>query len=144
MLAQPLDNLDLISRTEAGDSLLQHTSNGYMIHSDKAGIVHESEEAHDELAIHAICHTTVTGDGITKVLNVERALQTRSEEASKGGDERGEGCKDEDVELHGSHLEACWNVRPCREVDGKGVGVGDEHWVWVALEAGEDVGTKIL
>lgn len=111
-----------------------------MVHSNEAGVVHKCEKTHDELAIHAVCHTTVTRNGVTEVLDVESALQARSEEASKGRNERGKGCEDEDMKLHGRHLEACRDVRPRGEVDWKGVGVGNEHWVGVALEAGENVG----
>lgn len=62
-------------------------------------IVDKGEEAHYELAVHAVSHATVTRNGITKVLDVECSLKTGSEEPTKRRDERCEGRKDQDVEL---------------------------------------------
>lgn len=39
-------------------------------------------------------------DGLAEVLDFEGALEPGGEEAAEGGDEGGEGCEDEDVELH--------------------------------------------
>ena len=68
---------------------------------NKTMIVHEGEETHDELTVHAIGDAAMTGDGFAEILDVERSFQTGREEATKGGDERGESGEDEDVELHG-------------------------------------------
>ena len=37
-------------------------------------VVHVGKETHDELAVHAISHTTMARNGITKVLDVEGTL----------------------------------------------------------------------
>lgn len=55
----------------------------------------------DVLAIHPISHTTVTGDAVPEILQVERALEPRGEESSEGRYERGKGRENEAVELIG-------------------------------------------
>lgn len=65
-------------------------------------VVDKGEEAHYELAVHAVSHATVTRNGITKVLDVECSLKTGSEETTEGGDERCESRKDQDMELDGA------------------------------------------
>lgn len=67
----------------------------------KSLVVYEGEEAHDELAVHPICHATVAGDGVAKVLDLEGALEAGCEESAKGRNERGEGGEDDGVKLHG-------------------------------------------
>lgn len=54
---------------------------------------------HHELAVHTICHAAVTRDTISEILDFESALKTTGKETTEGGDEGGECCEDEDVEL---------------------------------------------
>ena len=68
-------------------------------------VIHESKKSHDELAIHAICDSTVSRDALTEVFDFEGALEAGSEEASKGRDERGECCEGEDMKLNGCDVE---------------------------------------
>ena len=68
---------------------------------------------------------------LAKVLDLERALEARGEEAAKGRDERGEACENQGVELHGRDVEG---VGAVPEEDG--VGVRDEDGVGGAVEAG--------
>ena len=84
----------------------------------------------------------MTGDGFAKIFDFEGAFETRGEKPAKRGDEGGEGCEDEDVELHGGDAE----LQGAREEGGEFevVGVGDEDGVGVAGESGEDVGAEIL
>lgn len=49
-------------------------------------VVDKGEEAHDELAVHAVSHATMSRDGVTKVLNVEGSLKSGSEETAKRSD----------------------------------------------------------
>ena len=42
------------------------------------------------LAVHSISHTTVSGNAVAEVLDIESSLETTGEEASKGCDEGGE------------------------------------------------------
>ena len=53
----------------------------------------------DVLAIHSVCHTTVPRNTVSKVLDVEGALETRSEKAAKWRDQRGETSHEEQMEL---------------------------------------------
>ena len=76
MSCEKLDELDLLFGCKASDGGLEHGARRSLVHSDEALVVHECEEAHDELTIHAVGHTTVTRDGVAKVLDVECSLQT--------------------------------------------------------------------
>lgn len=79
---------------------------------------------------------------LAKVLDFERALEAGSEEAAERGDEGGEGCEDENVELNGSDVQGQGSGHEGRDVDV--VGLGFEDGVWIAGEAGEDVGAEVL
>ena len=83
------------------DSCFDHAAHARLMHGDETLIVHKGKEAHDELAVHPIRDATMTGDRFAEVLNFEGPFQARGEEAAKGGDKRGEGSEEEDVELHG-------------------------------------------
>ena len=110
------------------------------MHSDETLIIHEGEKAHNELAIHAIGDAAVARDGLAEVFDFESTFEAGSEEAAEGRDERGEGCEDKNVELHGRDEDDAVDLRPGGEV----VGSGKEHGVRGAGEAGEDVGTEVL
>lgn len=139
-----LDELDLLVRAEAGDGRLEHGSEVHLVESDEGVIVHVGEEAHDELAVHAVRHAAVSGDGVAKVFDLEGALEARGEEAAKGGDEGGEGGQDEGVELHGGNRKGDVGLAREEEEMGQMVGARQEDGVGIALEAGEDVGAEVL
>jgi hypothetical protein len=84
----------------------------------------------------------VAGDGLAEVFDLEGALEAGGEEAAEGGDERGEGREDEDVELHGGDVEG--EGVEGGEEGGEVVRVGDEYGVGGAGEAGEDGGAEVL
>lgn len=60
-------------------------------------VVHKGEGAHNKLAIHSISNATVTRNGVTEILDLERALDTGGEEAAKGSHEAGKGTEDQNV-----------------------------------------------
>jgi hypothetical protein len=140
MLADPLDQLDLLLWCQAYYNSFNHTSQADFVNSNEAVEVHVGEEAHDELTVHAVCDATVAGDRVTEVLDLEGAFQARGEEATKGRDERGKSGEDEDVHLHGCHGE----VLDVREPDGKVVDVRNEDGVGGALESSPDVCSEVL
>ena len=84
----------------------------------------------------------MTGDGFAKVFDFEGAFEAGGEEAAEGRDQGGEGCEDEDVELHGGDVES---VGVEREEEGReGVGLWDEDGVGGTGETGEDVRAEVL
>lgn len=111
---------------------------------DKSLVVYEGEEAHDELTVHPVGHATVAGDGVTKVLDLEGALETGCEESAKGCDERSEGGQDDGVKLHGLPREGQGGALGQEEQVGQGISLGQEGRVRLALEAGEDVGAEVV
>ena len=94
MFAEALDDLHLLFRGESVDGGFDDAANRSLVDGDETVkmvslitrskgrlpmnvplVVHVSEEAHDELTIHAVGHSTVTRDRIAKVLDVESALE---------------------------------------------------------------------
>lgn len=144
VLGEKLDECNLLLRREASDGCLEDRPGRCLVHSDEALVVHESEESHDELTIHAVGHTTVTRDRVAKVLDVESALEARSEEAAERCDERCESRHDENVELHRRDADGRRQVGPVRRNERQLVGVWDEDRVGVTFQAGEDVGTQVV
>lgn len=90
MPAQYLDNFHLLLSGQARDGGLNNAANTRLMNSNEARVIHEGERAHDELAVHAVCHTSMARDRVAEILNLERAFQSRGEEATKGGNQ---GCK---------------------------------------------------
>ena len=72
-------------------------------------VVHEREQSHQELAIHAVEETAVAGERVAKVFDAGGALEARREEAAEGSDERRERGEDDRVQLER-------RVRDCRDV----------------------------
>lgn len=103
-------------------------------------VIHVREEAHYELAVHAIGDTAVAWDGVAKILDLEGAFEARGKETSKRRDERGECAEDEDVYLHWGHGKGLCVRKP----DGEVVGVGNKDGVLSALEASPHICSKIL
>ena len=119
-MLQVAHELELLINCEARDDRLQHRADRDMVCADERRVIHVCEHAHqkplspishsdasemmryrDALAIHTIRHTAVAGDRVSEVLDVECALEARSEEAAEGRDERGEASKDNKVDLEG-------------------------------------------
>jgi uncharacterized protein YcfL len=75
--------LQLLVGCEAADDGLQNTSDSDLVYPDKAAVVNISEDAHEELAVHSVGHSTVARNTVTEVLDVESALETRREEPSE-------------------------------------------------------------
>ena len=107
-------------------------------------VVQVREEAHNELAVHAVRDATVARNGVAEILDLEGALEARCEEAAKGRDERGERGEVEGVEVHGRDGDAEVGADGEEGHVGKRVFPGDEDGVEVAFEAGEEVGSEVL
>lgn len=144
VFGEKLDELDLFFRCKAGDGGFEDRSRRRLVDGDEALVVHEGKEAHDELAIHAVSHAAVARDRITKVLDVEGALETRCEEATEGSDERCKGGHHKDVELHRRDADGGRQVGPVRRDEGQLVSVRDEDRIRVAFKTSEDVGSEIV
>jgi hypothetical protein len=139
-----LHELNLLVHRQARDGELYHVTKLHLVDGDEGVVVDMREEAHDELAIHAVRHAAVTRDGLAKVLDLEGALEPRGEEATKRSDEGGKRREDERVELH--RREAQRDVGVLREEEElrEAVGLGDKDRIRYTLEAGEDVGAEVL
>lgn len=111
---------------------------------DKGVEVHVGEEAHDELAVHTVRHAAVSWDRVAKVLNLEGALKTRSEEAAERSDERRKGGERQGVQLHRRKCERDIGVWWQEEELGELVGVREEDGIHVAFESRKDIGAKVL
>lgn len=133
------DNIELLINGQAVDGGLNDITNARLVDGNEAVVVHESEETHDELAVHTVSNTTVAGDRLAKVLDLERALQTRGKESTERSDERGESSKGQDVELHGRNVDGLVDAQHCQ-----GVRLGDENGVGHTLQAGQNVGTEVI
>lgn len=122
----------------------QNRANASLVNSNEGVVVHVGEKAHDKLAVHTIRDATVTRDGISKVLDLEATLKARSKEASERGDERRKRSQNQSVQLYRSKSEGYRRVVGQKEELRNGVRARNENGVWIALEAGEDVGTEVL
>ena len=74
VLAQALDDLHLLLVVQARDRELHHTAHARLVHRDEALVVHVGEEAHDELAVHAIGDAAVAGDAVAEVFDLKGAF----------------------------------------------------------------------
>ena len=86
MFADTLHQVHLLFWAQASDCSFDDASKRHLVDRDEAVIVHVGKETHDELTIHAISHTAMTGDGITKVLDLESPLDSRCKETTEGSD----------------------------------------------------------
>jgi len=82
-----VDKLQLLLDCEPTDNRLKHRADSNVIFTDEAAVVDIDEYTHQELAIHSISHTPMSGDAVPKVFDVEGALETRGEKASEGRDQ---------------------------------------------------------
>lgn len=140
----PPDKLNLLLNCEAGDGCLENVAQLDLVCGDEGVVVQESEETHDELAIHTICHAAVPGDGVAKVLDLEGALETRGKEAAEGSDERREGRENEGVKMHRGKRRRPMGVDRDEGYLGDLEGMREKNAVDVAFETGEDVGAEVL
>lgn len=143
MFPKNLDNFHLLLRCQTVNGHLDDASDRCMVTCDEASVVEKGNGPHDELAVHAIRDTTVSGNRITKVLDLEGTLETGSKETSKGGNQ---GCKSGEyvnVELNRHEVELAGNGQTSRD-KGDRVVAGNENGVWLALKAGPDVCAEIL
>ena len=145
ILPQPPHQLHHLVRLQPMHGRLNHPAHARLVHRDETRVVHETEQPHDELAVHAVRDAPVARDRLAEVFDFEGAFEPRGEEAAEGGDEGGKGREDEDVELHRGDVES-WGEfgEEGGEVVGDAVGVGDEDGVGGAGEAGDDVGAEVL
>jgi hypothetical protein len=63
----------------------------------------------DVLAIHSIRHTPMSWNAVSKILNIESALEARSEKATKWCNQRSEA-------RHEQQMELIWRIRNCVNV----------------------------
>ena len=145
MFAQAFNDLHLLVNRQAYDSHLDHASNSCLVHCNETLVIHVCEEAHDELAIHAIGHPAMSRYRIAEIFDVEGALQAAGKETTKWSNERGKRSQGEDMELYwcDGDLAREWQVQidwQCR----KRVCVRNEDRVWIAVQSCENVCAKIL
>lgn len=102
-------------------------------------VVHEREEAHDELAVHPVSDTTVARNGLAKVLDLESALETGSKESTERSDQRSESGEGQDVELNGFHPEGLVQAK-----DFKRVRLRREDRVWDTFKTGQSIRAEVV
>lgn len=88
--AHALDELDLLVGAKSGNGQFQHVAHASLVHGDESVVVHVGEETHDELAVHTVGHASVSGDGVTEVLDLKASLESRGEETTERSNEGGE------------------------------------------------------
>lgn len=98
---QVVQELKLFRSGERHHHSLHDRSNRDVLDPDHRAVVDIGEQSHKELAVHAVSHASVAGDGVAKVLDVESTLEARCEEATEGSDERRESGHDKHVEEEG-------------------------------------------
>lgn len=129
---------------EAGNGRLQDAAKGDFVDLDEGVEVHVGEEAHNELAVHTVRHAAVSWDRVAKVLNLEGALETRSEETAERSDERRKGGQGQGVQLHRRKREREVGARGEEEELRELPGAWEEDGVYVALQTSKDIGAKVL
>lgn len=139
-----LDKLNLLVRAKSGDGQFQHVAHAGLVHGNEGVVVHVGEESHDELAVHTVGHASMSGNGVTEILDLEASLESRGEETTEGGDEGGERCEDEGVQLHRSKGQRDGGILWQEEELRQDVGLGEEDGVGIAFKTGENVGSEVL
>jgi len=71
-----VDQLQLLLDREAAHDCLEYRADGDVMFANKAAVVDVGKDAHQELAIHSVCHTTMSRNTVSKVLNIKGALET--------------------------------------------------------------------
>lgn len=146
IVCHSFNQLNLIIDRETCDSELHNMAVGHLVLRDEGVEVHVREASHDELTIHTVGHATVSRNRVTKVLDLEGALQSRGKETSKWGDKRGERCNRNGMELDrlGGKAQGALVAIGKEEELGYLVCLRKEDRVRVALESGENVGAEII
>lgn len=139
MLADPLDQLHLFLRCQLYCGL-NNISQGDVVKSNEAVVIHVGEKSHNELTVHTVGNATMPWNRISEVLDLEGSLQPRREEATKRRNERSKSRKDQNVELHWSdaYRRSKW------EPDWQRVLLCQEYWVHFAVESSPDVCSKVV
>lgn len=102
-------------------------------------IVHEGEESHDELAVHAVGDTAVTRDRFAKVFDLESTLQARRKESPEGSNERGKRSESQDVELDRLNPESLVQAKQLERV-----GLRGENRVRNTFQASQSVRAQVV
>lgn len=93
VLLQVLYQLQLLVNGKPANDHLQDRTHADVVFSNKTAIIDVGEHAHEELAVHAIGHPSMTRDAVAKILDVEGTLETRRKETSEWRHERCKNCK---------------------------------------------------
>ena len=136
--------LELLVDGEASDGKFHDVPERGFVYGDECMIVDVGEKAHDELAIHAVGHATVSRDRVAKILDLESSLEAGGEEPPKGRDQGGKAGPEKDVDLDGCHGDAEGRAGREEEELGRHIGLRDEGGVGFAVQPREDVGTKVV
>lgn len=88
--AHALDELNLLVGAKSGDRQFQHVAHASLVHGNESVVVHVGEETHDELTVHTVGHASMSGDGVTEILDLEASLESRGEKTTEGSDEGSE------------------------------------------------------
>jgi len=94
-----IDELQLLLNREATDDRLKYGADGNVMLANEAAIIDVDKHAHQELAIHSIRHTAMSWNAVSKVLDIESALETRGEKATKWCNQRSEASHEQQMEL---------------------------------------------
>lgn len=140
VLAQSPNHFELFFDRQPIDSGLNNVPHANLVHGNEAVIIHVCEESHDKLAVHSVRNTTMSGDRLAKVLDLESPLEARGEETTKRRDQRSKRRENQDMELNGLDVECRAKSGPLRNV----VRLRDKSGVGRAFQSGQDVGTEVI
>lgn len=140
---QPHKLLLLLSGKRVDERVEQRLHLGHVV-GHKRLVVQVREEAHEELAVHSVRDSSVSGDGISKVLDLEGSLESRGKEASKGSHQRGKRRQNADVEVDRGGREGGLVGELSEELGGDGVVLGDKDGVGDTSQVRKQVGSHIL
>lgn len=76
IFAQPLHNLYLFFNGEPDNGCFDNATDGLMVDSDEALVVHVCEKPHDELAVHTVCHASMARNAVAEVFDLERSFES--------------------------------------------------------------------
>lgn len=133
----------LLSGEGEHESVEQRLNLRHMV-GHKGLVVQVREEAHEELAVHSVCDSSVAGNGVSKVLDLEGSLETGGEEASKGGHQGGKRGQNTNMEVDGRGREGGFVGELSQELGGDGVLLRHEDGVRNTRQVGEEVGSHVL
>lgn len=144
MSAQALDHFYLLFRGQARNRSFNNSAHASLVNSNEAGIIHKRNRAHEKLAVHSVRHAAMAGNRVTKVLDLEGALQAGRKETAEWGNERRKGRENHDVPLNWSDSEMGRNMGPFWKNHRKSIIARDENRVWLAFQSRPNVGSEIL